>query len=112
MARPTLDDLTDRLDQATVGSLGDPVTYQDNQWGPSISITGFVDAAELARDFGQSASVADDLSIKLRVSDVPARPTRDARITITRTGLIYKPVEVLRDASGRWWSIQASRVSA
>ena len=111
MARPTLDDLTDRLDSVTVGGLGDPVTYQSASLDTPVDLSAFIDRFEAVRDFGQSASNASELQVSIRVSDLPVRPTKDALLTITRTGLTYRVVEIVRDASGRWWNMRAAKVS-
>lgn len=111
MPQPTLEDLDDRLDAGTVGALGDSIIYTPAVGAP-VPLKAFIDEAEAVRDFGQSASLADDLEIELRVVDVPVTPSKACRIQVVKTGKVFVPIAWPRDASGRWWRIRASKVPA
>jgi hypothetical protein len=104
MPLPTLDSLTDRLDEATVGLLGDPITIYP-EFGAPIAVNGFVDYSEGRREFGVSAATDQPITIQLRVADIPGRPGKEWRATLPKLpGKTFGIKNVHLDEGGTLWS--------
>lgn len=101
MPLPTLDALTAVLDSTAVALLGDPLTYVATAGAAPVA-RGFVDFGESARDFGASAAVEREITVELRIADVPARPTSAARISFgAMPGATFQPIDITRE--GTMW---------
>jgi hypothetical protein len=106
MVLPDLESLTDELFETTNAVLGSPAIYTVAGELP-IAIRVDIFDLEMQRDYGGSAAVGSELNIEIMAADIPLRPTNEDLIEIPKTGIIYSPVKVVLDDSGRLWRVTA-----
>lgn len=105
MAIPTLEDMTERLDEGTAMLVGDPLTYDGN------TINGFIDHVEMNR--GGIGAIEQDMSVQILRSDIPTRPGSANRITLPKLpGKTFKPVNVRLDDGATFWVFDLKEVPA
>lgn len=109
MALPTLDALTEQLDERTVNLLGDPLTLTPRTGSP-VLLMGFIDHGEGVRDFGLSAAQVGERMVMIRKTD-RAEIAKDDVFHLPAIGLDFLPREIRNDESGRWWIILLRRKS-
>jgi len=107
MALPTLEELTDTLDEKTVALLGDPFTLTPYGGSP-IPLMGFIDHSERTRDYGFTTVREGDHIVEIRKTD-RAAIANDDTIHLPRLSLDFLPKDVKSDQSGRWWGVALKR---
>jgi hypothetical protein len=103
------DSLTDALNEASVGMLGDTITYTP-MGGAAKTIKAFVDDYEAINDFGQSSAIAAEVTMQILITDVPVRPARDDRIMVKTSGRTYSPLAARLGRDGRFWHVDCKPV--
>lgn len=93
MVLPTLESLTAGLDAATVGVLGDPITYN------GVAIMAFVDHTDRTEDFPGTQITSQDIVIEAFKSEVPVVSKADV-IELPKTGKSYNPRDWKNNPSG------------
>lgn len=105
MAIPTLEDMTERLDEGSAMLVGDSLVYD------GTTIKGFIDHVEMNR--GGIGAIEQDMSVQIMRSDVPTRPAATNRITLPKiAGKTFKPVNVRLDDGATWWVFDLKEVPA
>lgn len=104
-------DVFDDLDTATLGAIGDPITYTP-AGGAALSINAWVDHSPDVIDFGVTGGVTVEAAIQVRKSDI-ATPNKDGdRIYLPRTGQTYRmSTAPLHSRCGRYWNMVLVKVS-
>ena len=103
-------DVFDDLDRITAEHIGDPMTYTP-YGGSALPLKEWADHSGDTISFGFSEGVTAGAVIQVYKTDVPVATKQDT-IYLPRTGLTYKPVEILTDRSGRMWNIALGKVAA
>ncbi len=103
MALPTLDSLTDMLDEKTVELLGDPITYTP-AGGTARALMVWGDQGERNQAGGGIGVIVGEKVIEVRMADAPVRPGPGVIVEFA-DGSRYEPREVRSDESGRWWIV-------
>lgn len=105
-----MSDPFDDLDVITTSVVGDSFTYT-TAGGAVLSLKGFVNYAPAVQDFGSAvAAVSDAPTVEILKTDV-AVPAKEARITLPRTGLTYRPLDWSHSRCGRLWVVSLSAVA-
>jgi hypothetical protein len=111
MARPTLDALTPALDRTCADVLGDTVQYAAD--GVTFAARqAYVDYRDAVKAFEAAQVIEQEITVSgLLKSDVPARPTSAARVTLARLpGPTFQPLNVRTDEAGTGWEFEVKVV--
>jgi hypothetical protein len=99
-----MSDAFDDLDALTLEAIGDQITYA--RGGVPATINGWIDHSPDVIDFGVTSGVTMEAALQVRKLDVPEPNRSTDRITLPRTGKIYKIATVpLHSRCGRYWNI-------
>lgn len=106
MALPTLESLTARLDRTCADILGEEVEYAAD--GSTFeTVQGHVNYRDAAASFEGSEVIAQDITVSVLKADVPAKPTRTARIQLAKhPGRLFQPIGPRTDDSGTGWEFE------
>lgn len=109
---PTLESLQDEwLDPQCMAALGDSVSYQP-QGGGATPLKAYVDFGEALRDIETGTIVDQEISVEMRMADVPVRPNSACRLTFARIpGVTFKPINVMIGSSGTHWKFGVARTN-
>lgn len=107
-----LEILTDDVDDACMAALGETISYAAN--GSTYADTlAYVDYRDGVRPLDIGQMVAQDILVTILKTDLAAKPTSTARLTLPRlTGATFKPINVRSDESGTHWEFDVQQVSA
>lgn len=85
--------------------LGAPLTYTPSG-SAALSLRAIIDYRDLNRDLGGVQAIAQDMTIRVKVSDLPARPIKDDRIVLgALPAKTYAPHSATRTEDGLWWEM-------
>ena len=102
-------DVFDDLDRITAAHIGDEITYTPFG-GSAQTLKEWADHSGDTISFGFTEGITAGAVIQVYKTDVPVAGKQDI-IYLPRTGLTYKPVEILTDRSGRMWNIALGKVA-
>lgn len=106
MPLPNLDDWTDRLDERCRDYLGETIQYAASGT-IYVPEKAHVDYRDMAQQMQVGEAIAQDISVSLMKSDVPAKPRANTRLQLSkRPGKTYRPINVRSDESGTHWEFE------
>lgn len=111
MAIPTLESLTGALDRACVDVLGDTIQYRAAGASAYLPVKAHVDYRDMLKSFEGSAAIAQDITVSIPKSDLPAKPSSGVRIQLSLLpGQTFKPISPRNDQSGTHWEFDLQDV--
>ncbi|MFC4255387.1 hypothetical protein GRI97_08110 [Altererythrobacter xixiisoli] len=112
MALPNFAAFAARLRRTSVDVLGDAIQYRAAGSVAFVSLQAHVDYRDLAQGFDASQVIEQNIQISVIKTDVPAKPSKDARITLPKApGLLFRPENVRSNKSGTRWDFELRIVS-
>lgn len=103
---------TAALDAIVNDALGDEITYAAEEGGDTLTFNAWVDFGSEHVMSSGSAATASSPTVEIPFAQVPlsAKPTRDARITISiRPGIIWKPADIQEAPTGQAWAVTLAK---
>jgi hypothetical protein len=112
MAIPTLDSMTELLDETSRDVLGETIQYKPSG-GSYAGLGAHVDYGEATERFEAAQIVTQAIRVSLMKADVPAKPGSAVRVQLAKlAGLTFKPVNVASDSAGTHWEFDLETVSS
>lgn len=100
-----LETLGARLDTVTRAAVGDTIIYTPAGATVPLTLLGLVEYPEEQFQTGNSAQVAQSITVELAIADVPMKPDPACRMTFPalNPGKFWSPVDARRSDAGDSW---------
>ncbi len=113
MTYPNLEDFDAILDNTCADVVGDTISYKAAGMGGYSPVKADVDYRDGEVVIGNTEAIAQDITVSIVKTRIPAKPTGAVRIKLPKiAGKIYRPIRVRNDRSGTHWEFDLSEVAS
>lgn len=110
MARPTLDEIDDRMNASVSAILGSSITYTVFGEAPQ-TIRAHVMYPDDEVGFDSGSAIMQDITVEIDMAILPGKPKKEDLIELAkRPGKVWRPHGVTRHRSGDAWVFRLKEV--
>lgn len=104
MAIPNIAAFADRLHRTSADALGGTIQYRAAGSPLFVSLQAHIDYGDQAQGFEAAQVIEQNIRVKVLKADVPAKPTKAARLTLPKVpGVLFRPENAGTSKSGAHW---------